>query len=93
MRDGLWLIGWGHDDPHSRRGPRAPASAIARLLPIARGSYERRERLGPGTWTSMTKVAADTLSLPIEQVTFTLGDIRLPRAAIHGGLDNDGLRH
>jgi xanthine dehydrogenase YagR molybdenum-binding subunit len=41
--------------------------------------------MGPGTWTSMTQVAADTLGLPIDRVKFTLGDTRLPRAAIHGG--------
>jgi CO/xanthine dehydrogenase Mo-binding subunit len=41
--------------------------------------------MGPGTWTSMTQVAADTLGLPIERVKFTLGDTRLPRAPVHGG--------
>src|SRR5438128_469500 len=41
--------------------------------------------MGPGTWTSMTQVAAETLGLPIERVRFTLGDTRLPRAPIHGG--------
>jgi xanthine dehydrogenase YagR molybdenum-binding subunit len=41
--------------------------------------------MGPGTWTSMTQVAAETLGLPIDRVKFTLGDTRLPRAPIHGG--------
>jgi xanthine dehydrogenase YagR molybdenum-binding subunit len=41
--------------------------------------------MGPGTWTSMTQVAAESLGLPIERVKFSLGDTRLPRAAIHGG--------
>jgi xanthine dehydrogenase YagR molybdenum-binding subunit len=41
--------------------------------------------MGPGTWTSMTQVAAEALGLPIERVRFTLGDTRLPRAAVHGG--------
>src|SRR5207302_5100573 len=41
--------------------------------------------MGPGTWTSMTQVAAETLGLPIERVKFTLGDTRLPRAPVHGG--------
>jgi xanthine dehydrogenase YagR molybdenum-binding subunit len=41
--------------------------------------------MGPGTWTSMTQVAAETLGLPIERVKFILGDTRLPRAPVHGG--------
>ena len=41
--------------------------------------------MGPGTWTSMTQVAAETLGLPMERVKFTLGDTRLPRAPVHGG--------
>jgi xanthine dehydrogenase YagR molybdenum-binding subunit len=33
----------------------------------------------------MTQVAAEALDLPIERVTFMLGDTRLPRAPVHGG--------
>jgi len=64
----------------------APASAKARLLPD--GSAEvtsAASDMGPGTWTSMTQVAAEALGLPIERVKFTLGDTRLPRAPVHGG--------
>ena len=64
----------------------APASAMARLLPD--GSAEvmsAASDMGPGTWTSMTQVAAETLGLPIERVKFMLGDTRLPRAPVHGG--------
>jgi xanthine dehydrogenase YagR molybdenum-binding subunit len=65
---------------------RAPALATARLLP--NGSAEvvsASSDMGPGTWTSMTQVAAETLGLPIERVRFILGDSRLPRAPVHGG--------
>jgi len=41
--------------------------------------------MGPGTWTSMTQVAADELGLPMERVKFTLGDSRLPKTPPHGG--------
>src|SRR3546814_6667974 len=41
--------------------------------------------MGPGTWTSMTQVAADAFGLPIERVTFMLGDTRLPKTPPHGG--------
>jgi len=72
MRDGHWLIGW--------------ASAMARLLPDGTAEVTSASSdMGPGTWTSMTQVAAETLGLPIERVRFTLGDTRLPRAPIHGG--------
>src|SRR5258707_14590863 len=85
MRDGHWLIGWGMA---SATYPMnfAPASAMARLLPD--GSAEvmsAASDMGPGTWTSMTQVAAETLGLPIERVRFKLGDTRLPRAPGAGG--------
>ena len=33
----------------------------------------------------MTQIAAETLGLPIEDVTFTLGDSSLPNAPVEGG--------
>lgn len=85
MRDGRWLIGWGMATATYPMNY-APASAMARLL--ADGTAEvmsASSDMGPGTWTSMTQVAAETLGLPIERVRFTLGDTRLPRAPVHGG--------
>ncbi len=41
--------------------------------------------MGPGTYTSMTQVAAETLGLPIERVKFSLGDNVMPRTPPHGG--------
>jgi xanthine dehydrogenase YagR molybdenum-binding subunit len=85
MRDGRWLIGWGMA---SATYPvyRAPASAMARLLPDGTAEVtSAASDMGPGTWTSMTQVAAETLGLPIERVKFVLGDTRLPRAPVHGG--------
>jgi xanthine dehydrogenase YagR molybdenum-binding subunit len=64
----------------------APASAKARLMPDGTAEVSSAASdMGPGTWTSMTQVAAETLGLPIERVKFTLGDTRLPRAPVHGG--------
>jgi xanthine dehydrogenase YagR molybdenum-binding subunit len=85
MQDGQWRIGWGMATANYPTNY-ARASAHARLLPD--GSAEvtsAASDMGPGTWTSMTQVAAESLGLPIERVKFTLGDTRLPRAAIHGG--------
>src|SRR5438477_3198279 len=85
MRDGRWLIGWGMASATYPMNY-APASAKARLLPDGTAEVmSAASDMGPGTWTSMTQVAAETLGLPIERVKFTLGDTRLPRAPVHGG--------
>ncbi|HEV2559122.1 MAG TPA: xanthine dehydrogenase family protein molybdopterin-binding subunit [Microvirga sp.] len=41
--------------------------------------------MGPGTYTSMTQVAAEALGLPVERVRFELGDTDMPYAPVHGG--------
>ncbi|MHA3020941.1 xanthine dehydrogenase family protein molybdopterin-binding subunit [Mycobacterium sp. BMJ-28] len=41
--------------------------------------------IGPGTYTSMTQVAADALGLPLDRVRFSLGDTQFPRAAVQYG--------
>jgi xanthine dehydrogenase YagR molybdenum-binding subunit len=85
MRDGRWLIGYGMASATYPMNY-APASARARLLPDGRAEVtSAASDMGPGTWTSMTQVAAEALGLPIERVKFTLGDTRLPRAPVHGG--------
>jgi xanthine dehydrogenase YagR molybdenum-binding subunit len=85
MRDGRWLIGWGMATATYPMNY-APASAMARLLPDGTAEVaSAASDMGPGTWTSMTQVAAETLGLPIERVKFTLGDTRLPKAPVHGG--------
>jgi xanthine dehydrogenase YagR molybdenum-binding subunit len=85
MRDGRWLIGWGMATANYPMHY-APASAMARLLPDGTAVVTSASSdMGPGTWTSMTQVAAETLGLPIERVTFVLGDTQLPQAPVHGG--------
>jgi xanthine dehydrogenase YagR molybdenum-binding subunit len=85
MRDGRWLIGWGMATATYPMNY-APASAKARLMPDGTAEVTSASSdMGPGTWTSMTQVAAETLGLPIERVKFSLGDTRLPRAPVHGG--------
>jgi xanthine dehydrogenase YagR molybdenum-binding subunit len=41
--------------------------------------------IGTGTYTAMTQIAADTLGLPLADVTFKLGDSSLPKAPVEGG--------
>jgi xanthine dehydrogenase YagR molybdenum-binding subunit len=85
VRDGRWLIGWGMATATYPMNY-APASAATRLLPDGTAEVtSAASDMGPGTWTSMTQVAAETLGLPIERVKFVLGDTRLPRAPVHGG--------
>ena len=41
--------------------------------------------IGTGTYTIMTQIAAERIGLPIEKVTFKLGDSALPEAPVEGG--------
>jgi xanthine dehydrogenase YagR molybdenum-binding subunit len=43
------------------------------------------EDIGCGTYTIMTQIAADVLGLPLENVTFKLGDSSFPHAPNEGG--------
>ena len=41
--------------------------------------------IGTGTYTIMTQIAAERLGLPLESVSFKLGDSSLPNAPVEGG--------
>ncbi len=41
--------------------------------------------LGTGTYTIMTQIAAETLGLPLDKVTFDLGDTSFPETRVSGG--------
>jgi xanthine dehydrogenase YagR molybdenum-binding subunit len=85
MRDGGLLVGWGMATATYPMNF-APASAMARLLPDGTAEVAAAASdIAPGTWTSMTQVAADALGLPIDQVKFTLGDTSLPKTPPQGG--------
>ena len=63
-------------------------AASARVLLYPDGSAvvsSAASDMGPGTYTSMTQVAAHALGLPLQRVRFELGDSRLPPAPVHGG--------
>jgi xanthine dehydrogenase YagR molybdenum-binding subunit len=65
---------------------RSQCAAIARVL--ADGTAEVKSGtsdMGPGTYTSMTQVAADALGMPLSRVRFALGDSRFPPAPSHSG--------
>ena len=85
MRSGRDLVGLGMATAMNP-SPRYPTLASATLLPDGTAVVRSATSdMGPGTYTSMTQVAADALGLPMDRVRFELGDTALPKAQEHGG--------
>jgi xanthine dehydrogenase YagR molybdenum-binding subunit len=85
MREGSALIGWGMAGG-VWEAMQLPASAKAVLTADGKLAVSSAtEDIGTGTYTVMTQIAADPLGLPIEAITFTLGDSSLPAAPVQGG--------
>ena len=85
MRDGNVLVGWGMATA-TYPARQLPATARARMR--ADGSVlvqAGTQDIGTGTYTVMTQLAADALGVPIERVTFELGDTTLPEAPLSAG--------
>jgi xanthine dehydrogenase YagR molybdenum-binding subunit len=85
MRDGTDLVGWGMATGvwEALQVPTA-----ARITLSANGHAEvacATSDIGTGTYTIMAQMAADTLGLPLENVTIRLGDSTLPHAPVEGG--------
>ena len=85
MRDGNLLVGWGMGGG-IWDAAKKPATVKASLdadghLTVSSGTNE----IGTGTYTIMTQIAAESMGLPIEAVTFVLGDTTLPQSPIQGG--------
>jgi xanthine dehydrogenase YagR molybdenum-binding subunit len=84
-RDGNDLIGMGVAAASYHTG-RSESDALARIN--ADGTADvmsATSDMGPGTYTSMTQVAADALGLPMQRVRFALGDSQFPKAPSHSG--------
>src|SRR5205823_446504 len=85
MHDGRLLIGLG---AASATYPAYHAASSARVRLSADGAAEvevAASDMGPGTYTAMTQVAAETLGLPVELVHVSLGRSDYPPAPSHGG--------
>lgn len=85
MRDGRLLVGQGMATavyPAERSAASASATIYANGTVAVRTAASD---MGPGTYTSMTQVAAETLGLPLTHVHFELGDSNMPYAPVHGG--------
>lgn len=84
-RDGDWLIGLGVAAGVYHSGS-APAQARVRLTADGTALVETASSdMGPGTYTSMTQVAADALGLTVATVRLRLGDSLYPPTPPHGG--------
>ncbi|WP_324677417.1 xanthine dehydrogenase family protein molybdopterin-binding subunit [Hymenobacter sp. GOD-10R] len=84
-REGTKLIGWGvatgmWDAQQQKAAAKANLSIDGKLV-VGSGTAD----IGTGTYTAMTMIAAETLGLPLEDVTFKLGDTTLPQAPLQGG--------
>lgn len=85
MRDGRLLIGMGTATA-TYPAFHAPSNARVRLLADGTAEVEAAASdMGPGTYTSMTQVAAEFLGLRPEQVRFQLGTTNFPPTPSHGG--------
>jgi len=85
MREGKTLIGYGMatgawEVEQQKASAKAVLSADG-TLQVSSATAD----IGTGTYTIMTQIAAETLGLPLEQVTFKLGDSALPEAPLEGG--------
>jgi xanthine dehydrogenase YagR molybdenum-binding subunit len=85
MHDGRLLIGWGMAAA-TYPSSRAPANARARILADGTAEVETAASdMGPGTYTSMTQVAADALELAPADVRIRIGRSDFPPTPPHGG--------
>jgi len=85
MREGTELVGWGMatgvwDAMQMFARASAVMHADGRLV-VSSAATD----IGTGTYTVMATIAAEAMGLPLERVTFQLGDSTLPAAPIEGG--------
>ena len=85
MRDGKYLVGYGMA---SGIWGGFQSAATVKIVLKDDGTaivQSASSDMGPGTYTVISMIAAEFLGLPIEKVTFQLGDTNLPKAPVHGG--------
>jgi xanthine dehydrogenase YagR molybdenum-binding subunit len=85
MRDGRWLIGLGMACA-TYPTLQGAAGARVRLMPNETAEIEvATTDMGPGTYTSLTQIAADVLGLPMARVCVRIGCSTFPSTPAHGG--------
>jgi xanthine dehydrogenase YagR molybdenum-binding subunit len=85
MREGEELVGWG-----MATGMWDSLVMVARVSAVLHADgrlvvSSAASDIGTGTYTVMSMIAAEAMGLPLEKVTFQLGDSTLPVAPIEGG--------
>jgi xanthine dehydrogenase YagR molybdenum-binding subunit len=84
-KEGNWLVGWGMATG-TWGAFLAPSSARVTLKLDGTALVESGTTdIGPGTYTTISMIAAKQLGLPIEKIKFVLGDSNLPSAPSQGG--------
>lgn len=85
MREGNELIGWGMATGiWEAQQQAASARAVLSMDGTLKVSSATAD-IGTGTYTIMTQIAAETLGVPLDDVTFKLGDSSLPTSPVEGG--------
>ena len=85
MRDGRYLVGMGMATGTYPMF-RMPASARARVFSDGTAVVQSSASdMGPGTWTTMAIVGAESLAMDLSRVRSELGDSKLPKGSVHGG--------
>lgn len=85
LRDGRWLIGYGMS-ASIRSNFMAPSHARAKLAADGRLTVQTAMTdIGTGTYTILAQIAAETMGLPVSQVTVEIGDSNLPPSPGSGG--------
>jgi xanthine dehydrogenase YagR molybdenum-binding subunit len=85
MKEGEWMVGYGMATGVFNAG-RGTAKALARIF--ADGTLIVQSAVsdsGPGTATSMTKIASEAMGIPGNKINFELGDSSLPPGPTQGG--------
>ncbi len=85
LTDGEWMVGYGIGCG-AFGAYRNKASAKIKLLADGTVNIQSATSdIGPGTATSMTLIAAETLGIGADKITFELGDSSFPVAPTQGG--------
>lgn len=85
MREGRWLIGYGMS-ASIRSNFMMPAKARAQLASDGRVTVQTAMTdIGTGTYTIYAQIAAESMGVPVDQVTVEIGDSNLPPSPGSGG--------
>ena len=85
MRENSLLIGYGMA---TGTYPMWRMQSVAKVRILSDGTViiqSAASDMGPGTYTTMTIIASETLGIPSDRITFELGDSSFPFAPPHGG--------